>query len=353
MIRSHCDRRRVCVRTILIALSILPLMSATALAQPQPGSMWVTLQDTLHLYRMIAGDTVPPEKYSAAYSFEMVYDSVCHVNYLFTECRKNRDLLKLLHWQYNRLVHADARYLTYNSRTAAFTASAGDTISFFRELRWYHPFTQYQDTSNYFALDTLEFMAYLVNARTGAPLIRLDSIGAMPRLTVGPPAIYGMRPLMAVARTILPASFTTDSVFIGITVRAEGSGAHQFSRLDHITIGVSERLNDPFYIEYLRIFSGLYAKRNATTLTGTGGGLSVRQAGGSPREIIITVVDRPAGPVNISVHDAAGELVFTPYSSPAGDEPIAAHYRFDRAGAYFFVLGSGDRVLGVEKITIP
>src|SRR5690606_26807728 len=125
------------IMTVMVAWS-RPIYS-------QPESMYVTIQDELRFSRIVEGDTIPASWFSPSYMYEMVYDSVCHVNFLFTECRRNDELLKLRSWHYNRLVHAPAAYMTYNSRTDDFPVRPGDTLEFFRELRWYNPITQVQD----------------------------------------------------------------------------------------------------------------------------------------------------------------------------------------------------------------
>ncbi len=319
-----------------------------------PPLPYATVQDTVHLLRIFGNDTVPAGMFSASYEYEMVYDSISHTNYMFTECKRNRSAVSLLHWEYERVVHAPAEYLTYNSRTADFPVRAGDTISFYRELRWYDPLQHRQDTNNYYALDTLDFSVHLVRTSDGAPLALLDSIGVMPRLLPGAPDIYGSRPIMALVEYVVPSAGPGDSAFVGVTVRARGSGAHDFTRQDLVTIGVSERLRKAYYQDYLDIYGRVYGKRNVEELASGNGAqgarLSVR---GEGRSIRIGFTPAPGGAwTAVALYDASGNLVFYPYSGRSAEPELNLEHRLSASGAYFVVLQHGGRVVKTEKITV-
>ncbi len=315
---------------------------------------YATVQDTLHLLRIFGGDTVPASHFAPSYHYEMVYDSISHTNYMFTECRRNGENIKLLHWEYNRLVHGPAEYLTYNSRTADFPIQPGDTLSFYRELRWYNPLTRRQDTNNYYALDTLDFSVHLIRTSDGEPIMLLDSIGVLPRLPIGAPAVYGARPLMAVVRYVVPAGIVADSAFIGVTARTRGSGRYDFTRLDLVTIGVSERLKDAYYQEYLNIYGRVYGKRNVDELaTATGRAdsrLVVRPDGSS---VHIRFAPAPDGGLTaVAIYDASGTLIFYPYNGRTSEPETTVSYRLPGSGVYFVLLQHDGRIIQTEKITI-
>lgn len=320
-------------------------------SQPLP---YATVQDTLHLLRIFGNDTVPAERFSASYHYEMVYDSISHTNYMFTECRKNRSAVNLLHWEYNRMVHGPAEYLTYNSRSADFLVHAGDTISFYRELRWYDPIRSRQDTNNYYALDTLDFSVHLVRTSDGTPIALLDSIGVLPRVVLGAPEIYGARPLMAVVEYVVPGAIPGDSAFVGVTVSARGSGIHDFTRHDMVTIGVSERLKRAYYQEYLDIYGRVYGKRTVDELAVAAGLAGARLAVRADGKLLrIGFTPAPGGGwTAVAIYDAAGNLVFYPYSGRSDDRELNLQHRISGDGVYFVVLQHEGRIVKTEKITI-
>lgn len=362
-----CVLRRFAA-TLAVLIPVGMLMPSGLDAQGNgPVQIYATVQDTLHVLRVINSDTVPQSWFAASYRYEMVYDSMCHTNYLFTECSKNGVPVKLRHWKYRRMASGDAAYLTFNSRTVDFPVMAGDTIRFYRDLMWYNPIDHRQDTNNYFAVDTLDFVVHMVRASDGEPIAMLDSIGVLPALVPGTPAIYGTRPLMAIVEHIIPEPVAGDNVFIGITVSARGDGINDFTRLDGITIGVSRRLQSPYYQEYLSIYGTAPDKRTIEDLarahSPADARLAVATEPGLPGTISITFSDaRTGGRTAVAIYDASGRLVFYPYSGRGntagrrpGTTPGEEHrvgYRFESAGAYFVALLHNGTIVRTEKIII-
>lgn len=346
------------VFVLLTILLAAPLRSqhTPPIPRSERPDLWVHVNDAVWMYRVSGRDTCPAENFAPSYMYGMAYDSTSRTEYLFTECRRNGSLLTLLHWKDKRVVYADARYLSFNSRTANFKAVSGDTVSFYRALSWYAPATREQTLTNYYALDTLDFTAHLVRASDLAPVALLDSVGILPCSPAGHPTIYGTRPLMALIRHAVPASAAGDSLFIGISVRARGDGAYHFTRADGITVGVSKRLNDPYYQDYLTLYGSVYAKRDARDLidladrnSGTADGMTVTRDGG--RRVTITASahgERSA----VAIYDATGNLVFVPQFTGVG-ERMHAEYRFASAGMYLIVLTSDGGVVDVRKVVVP
>ncbi len=341
-------------RALMIALTFTAIFTASSFAQPQTPP-WALSPDSARHYRVGPHlDTIAPAKFSQSYSYGMVYDSICHVEYLFTEASLNGQLLQLLHWKDGRLVHAEQGYLTFNSRTANFPVSAGDTVSFYRELKWYHPITKWQDTSSYYAEDTLEYIVHLVRASDYMPLAQLDSTGILARVTPGAPHIYGSRPLMALVRYVVPGPVAGDSAFIGVTVRANGAGKYHFVRFDGYTHGVSNRLNRADYQRYLQVYSGAYNKRSPSDLATAGDdrfALSVRTA---ERDADITFSAPPdeTGRMEVMIYDIGGSLVFSPYSSASAGGATTIHHRFTEPGTYIVGLLHRDRLVRTTKVII-
>ena len=343
------------VRQLLIAAALCLMVAGAALAQPQTPS-WALSPDSAAKYVNLetrGSKAADPAGFAQSYQWEMVYDSICHVNYLATEVRLNGRIVILQHWKNNRLVHANDDVLAWNSRTAVFPIRPGDTISFYRELRWYHPFTNWQDTNTYYASDTLEWMAHLVRARDLKPLATIDSTGILPRTTMGAPFIYSAYPMMAIVQYVVPVDADPDSVFIGFGARAGGDGKYFFTRLDNYTFSVSKRLNDPFWQRSLVYFDGNYAKRLVLNQESDDTRFTLN-AGVSGRDIEITcmVPQNVTGRLRLGIYDVSGVLLYSPAYVPGAVHQITAGYHAPDAGVYIIVLFYGDRVVRTTKITV-
>lgn len=205
-------------------------------------------------------DGFPASWYAPSYQYAMIYGATSRTDFIFTECKKNGELIKLMTWNHRKTISAPAEVISYNSRTVNFQVHAGDTISFFRSMGWYNPTTSHQDTNNYYALDTLEMIVHLVSADDGRPLAQLDSIGVLPRTIPGMPAIYGMRPVLALVSYVVPGALDGDSVLVGVTLRAEGAGSHNYIRRDEVTLALSESLKNAPVQEYLAAFGPIYSQ---------------------------------------------------------------------------------------------
>jgi len=347
-------------RAVILYLATFAALSATAAAQIGTGAKptSVVIQDSLEMSLIFDGDTIPPSWVAPSYEYMMSYGATCQTEFIFTECRKNGELLKLLSWNYDRKVNAPAELMSFNSRTANVLLHAGDTISFYREMSWINPTNSRMDTNNYYALDTLEMIVYLVNAEDGSPMAQLDSIGVLPRTTPGMPTIYGARPIMAVISYAVPPSFDGDSALVGITVRARGSGPYHFIRRDGVTGGLSERLKDAWWQGYLNAYGSVYAKRSVDELMQASGRegpvLKVSNVPGAPRDLRITFSGSPDGGYTaVAFYDEAGALVFYPYSSHADEGRLETAYRVPRSGAYFVALMHNGKIVKTQKIIIP
>lgn len=348
-----------CCQIAILFIALICSRPTSIPAQSVPP--YVTIQDSVHLLRIVGGDTIPASWYAPSYQYEMVYDPFCRTDFIFTECRKNDEVLKLRSWSNGRLVHAPAELLTFNSRTENFQVAAGDTVSFYRSLDWYNPSNHRQDTNNYYSLDTLEMIVHLVKVADGTPIL-LDSIGILPRVPAGVPVIYGERPIMALVTYEVPAVLNGSSVFVGVTVRARGQGPFHFLRLDAVTVGESQRLKEARYVDYLSLYDGLrvhngaYARRSINELTRSSGKtdvpLSVTMMPGAPRDLRITFGTRDT-PVTLALYDASGRLAASwPDIRAEGRETVVT-YQVPAAGTYFVALICEDVVVTTTKFIVP
>ncbi len=336
---------------ILAVLVVVFTTYATAqLAHP----LDVVIQDSVGVYNH---SKLPTSWFAPSYQYAMIYGGTSRTDFIFTECKKNGELIKLMTWNRRKTISAPAEVISYNSRTVNFQVHAGDTISFFRSMGWYNPTTNHQDTNNYYALDTLEMIVHLVSAGDGRPLAQLDSIGMLPRTVPGMPAIYGTRPVLALVSYVVPEALDGDSVLVGVTLRAEGSGPHNYIRRDEITVGLSASLENVPVQEYLAAFGPIYAKRSIDELmkaSGEAGAvLQASTVAGAPRDIRIRFNGpKGVGQTAVMVYDESGNLVFSPYISRRGQGESEVTYRATNAGAYFVTLAQNGRIVKTNKIII-
>lgn len=171
------------------------------------------------------------------------------------------------------------------------------------------------------------------------------------------PVIYGMRPILALVSYVVPAALDSDSVLVGITMKARGSGSEHFLRKDAVTMGLSERLKDAETQVYLAALSSMYTKRSIDELVGALGSgsalLTVSALPGSPRDLRITF-NGPGdgGLTSIAIYDESGSPIFSPYSSNTGRNAMETSYRVPASGAYFVTLAHNGRIVKTSKIII-
>ncbi len=320
--------------------------------------MYIEIQDGYLIRKTdVSGTLINPAKIiSAAYQFEMVYDSTSRVQYLFSECMYNGVRPRLI-WRNDALHSASTEMMSDSSRTDNFKIVPGDTVSFYREFSWYNPMNHRQDTNNFMSLDTLDYAVELVSAATTHRLALLDSFGVLPQLIPGVPTFYGSHPIAARIRYLVPSTIPTgDSVFVRVRLYARGDGYFLPIRYDTKTIGSSFALAKGVLDTYLSLYGGSLSKRPVPELeqdfrvAGTSL-LSVQTAGSGWIEIRIGQVEG-TGPFEVLVYDAGGNVVFVPFSTRMlrGMETVTHH--FSSSGTYFVALRRGGRVLDIKKITI-
>jgi hypothetical protein len=297
----------------------------------------------------------PGELISAAYQFEMIYDTTSRVQYTLSECMHNGRRLRLLAWRDSHVHSAGAEMMSDSSRTETFAVAPGDTVSIYREWKWYDPRDFRQDTVNFISLDTLDYTVELVSASTASRIAVLDSFGVLPRTTPGPPVFHGSRPIMATARYVVPAAAPADSAFIRIRLYIRGDGLYLPIRRDEITVGSSFALEHGYWNGYLGLYGGVLGKRPAAELSGARASERARLEISRLTAGTIAIgfsAPEGMGPLRIAIYDVNGNLLFIPYSSLGAVEGGTATYVFQRSGAYFVALQRGGALLAVENITI-
>lgn len=317
------------------------------------------VQDGVYVKRIDKSGRIigPEEKIATAYRFEMIYDSTSRVQYLFTECMCNGMRPRLLAWRNKHLHCASTTMMTDSSRTENFHIKTGDTVSFFREFKWYNPETGRQDTNNFWSPDTLGYAIELVSAATGSRLVLLDSFGVLAQLTPGPPAFYGTKPIMTTVKYVVPTTIpTTDSVFVRVRLYTNGDGLYLPVRHDEWTIGASYALDIGIWNYYLSLYGGSLSKRslndfNPASAASSRPSLTVSTIASGSVQIQFSSPSA-SGPVQIVIYDAVGTPVFVPFASRGSVDNGTALYNFTSSGTYFVTLQRNGAIVDVKKINI-
>lgn len=346
---------------MVIAIGLLSLAtpswsqidSINAITHPE---RYVEVQDGIYISRIInhGQDTLKNDAIvSAAYMYEMIYDSTSRIDYLFTECMKNGWRPRLATWTSGRIRTASFSALTDSSRTDPFTVTSGDTISFYRELSWYNPRNHRQDTDNFFSLDTLDYAVELTDKK-GSRLELLDSLGVLARASPGIPVLYGSRPIMAKVSFIVPPAMNGDTVALRVRLYAHGNGEFYQMRNDRFTVNASHKLDKEYWQGYLKSYGGDLGKRSirdiaANAITSSLSdyiNISAVTAG-----IVRIKITPPAGSGNVSVviYNDLGQIVFIPFTSSSASAANDILYRFPKSGVYFITLEHNGIVLRSMK----
>ena len=317
---------------------------------------WVVhVQDDVYLGRVVGSDTLPAGWFSAAYQFDMNYDSQCVVSYDFTECKLNGVRLYLPKWKDNRVVNAPPDILSFNSTTDTFTCRTGDSLAFYREISWVDPRTRWQTIRNFYSLDTLDYTVELIRLSDSSRVAVLDSFGVMPSPQLGTPQFHGMRPLLAMVEYVIPPELEGEKVFLRILLYHRGEGAYWFTRNDQVMVNWSARRFEPGLQKYMSLFGNGAPKYPVATLETERSEATLNvesMAGGS--DVTITFDTSPrGGATSLGIYNLQGERIYMPYSS--GDNTPGLRqirYHFERPGVYFVALLHGGSIVRSRKITI-
>ena len=182
-------------------------------------------------------DTSNPGRTLPAFRYAALDGSSSRISYTISGRRANQTVLRLPDWTCGQSIYAMDSSHSYNSTTETFTCSAGDTLSFYRELEWQNPMTSLQDTNNNVALDSLDFTVELVRTPDSARIALIDSIGILPNAQPDRPRIHGMRPLMALVKYIVPPELNGARAFMRMLLYHRGTGNFWFTRYDEIKPG--------------------------------------------------------------------------------------------------------------------
>lgn len=321
--------------------------------------LYIQIQDSLFLKRTHGSELLDTNEYcfSATYQYEMIYDSTSRIGYTFSECKRNNTRLHLRSWQDGRLTTAPIPKYNDSSRTDDFVLAAGDTVSFYRDFRWYNPQQKRQELNNYFSTDTLDFVVDLVDAATGGRLALLDSMGALPCAPPGTPVLYGAHPIIAMIKYAVPPALAGNRAFVRVSMFARGDGLYQPIRLDGTSIGLSRSLALGQLDGYLALFGGGLGKEvgrlKSTFESDSRHSREIRVSVGESRTATIGF-DSPGttGSISLVIYDALGNPVFVPYTTNGMAGAGETTYRFPSSGMFIVALLHNNDIEATTKVMI-
>lgn len=321
--------------------------------------LYIEIQNGTFMKRIKGTTILDTNEYcfSAAYQFEMIYDSTSRIGYLFSECKQNNKRLHLKSWKCNRLTTAPISKYNDSSRTDVFTINAGDTISFYRDFRWYEPKHFLQSRSNYYSTDTIDYVVDLVDASTGQRLALLDSLGALPQVPPGSPVLYGFHPIMAHVKYIATASISGKSVFMRLQLWTRGDGLYQPIRKDVPTVGLSRALALGMDDEYMQLYGGGLGKRSDNlespfeldSKPSSQLKVTLLTARNATIDFVSPGTD---GSVSITVYDALGKLVFVPFTVARMSGEGKANFQFPSSGMFIVVMSLNNEIKSTAKVIV-
>lgn len=112
-------------RMVTIFAALFVVFTTCAIAQLSNAST-VIIQDSVGIYNH---RDRPVSWFAPSYQYAMIYGGTSRTDFIFTECKKNGELIKLMTWNHQEIISAPAEVISYNSRTVNFHIHAGDTIS--------------------------------------------------------------------------------------------------------------------------------------------------------------------------------------------------------------------------------
>lgn len=276
------------------------------------------------------------------------------------EFKINGSRIILDNWCWNRTIHnSPDGQLSDSSTTLPMVVSTNDTITFYRQLDWMHLPEKYQQTDNYYAEDTLDFVVELREASSRNLLDVIDSVGILSQIPTGSPTIYGNHGLAAVVKYVVPSTYDGDSVYLRMKVRTRGPGNYYLMRYDGAEPWPSTILQDSSMILYLEQYGDLLARPTVRQLTD-----AVNHARDG---VILSAIPNPTtGDVNISysakqnqgamsiaVFDAAGNRIFMPVMNPTGSASSgSASYHFESSGTYFVALAQEGVIMRAVRVEV-
>lgn len=300
-------------------------------------------------------DTIESAKIRPGFGFEMHHDSG-HTMYRVAEFKKNGNNIWLHGWCEGKTIRdLSAANLSDSSRTVSFVVHTGDTLSFFRELAWFNPWTIEQTPNGYYSFDTLDYTVELVRANTGARRALLDSIGVLKKVPMGTPTIYGTRPIIDVVKYVIPSIMDGETLFIRVRLYARGEGLYDFVRTDRWGLRLSDRLTDPAWQDYVYYMGGPSSKPVRLMEEEKNSSVRLSITPNPSRGKIGIAFDTPEdhSPVAVVIYDMEGRMVFIPKYNPQsqGIAEYAEAY-IEESGTYFVALYYGEKLVRSEKIIV-
>lgn len=347
---------RLFLASVAVGVGITGVVGTAAAQRVYHDSLKVAFDDDTVRLARINGEGViyPAEWFTSGYFFEINSDSICRTEYRVAGFKINERRWKLRNWKYFRIINYPADYLSFNSRTLDTTLHAGDTLSFYRELVWRDPLTRVSSIDNFRSLDTLSYTVELVRASDGVRLAVMDSIGLMPRQTVGAPVVYGKHPVIAFVDWVVPPTLDGVRAFARVRVRANGSGQENFTRTECVQRLAWKQPYDSWTVDWLNYFGHVYGKPAVGGAQQTESSLlRLLSIAGVSDAVTLEFSTSPSGPTLLAVYDGVGRLVFYPYNSPSSDGgQERVDYRFESSGLYLVMLVHDGKPVATRTITV-
>lgn len=336
--------------SFLINNSLLSQINSGDDRQDFTGMNFKVAKDTTFNPNLIDGNKV-----SAYYEFIMKNDSTS-MKYMISEVRKNNNVIKLENWHKGQIVQdIDGKLLNGISRTENFILNIGDTLSCYRQFTWTNYINKTRKNDNFYSLDTLDYSIELVRASNGSRIKLIDSFGVNSKVPSGYPSFHGNRPIFSKIKFISGIESSGDSVFLRVKLYSRGNGPFYFVRADFTSVGISDLLLSPTWVDFINIYGGSLPKlilNDQSIGKDEKSNIKVYQNLNEFKKIYLKYkVENIDKGLNIGIYNNLGELVFMPLINSFENENII-NCVVPNSGNYFVNLFDGQKILSTKKINI-
>ncbi|MCS6808175.1 MAG: hypothetical protein RML40_06060 [Bacteroidota bacterium] len=298
---------------------------------------------------------VPMSHVMPTFKFSLGYPSLeSDINIIFSEFRLNGQKIGLKNWCNNQeIIGWDEERLNSHSRTFDFSVHAGDTITFFRQLRYRHHQKSSQQHTKlpYLSLDDIAWSVELKDALTHQRIMQLDSLIIYRNLDEDMQiAFRGLRPLTSKVSASIPATQPIpERVYIQVNMFKHGPSKQQFKRRDYLVAGLLSEHHTAFspQVSQSQMLSKAYARYDRMfklSPNPSQGSIYLEVSGAElPKRTKETLM--------IHIFNSKGELITSqPLYCPASTTQFT--YTLVDNGAYFVQISSHDQILFHQQITV-
>lgn len=242
----------------------------------------------------------------------------------------------------------DEASLSNLNRTDNITLNTNDTISFYRNFRWYNRFDNAMTTSNYYSRDTITYKVELLDSIDNSRLEILDSFTVLRCVPSGTPSFLGVSNPFKKTFYIISNILNGKKGYVKLSVLMNGDGVYNQARLTSLGINLSSLLTLPSKATYRETFGVGLNKSNIEVNTDK----IILIPNPSKNNFIIKFYKLDIdNNYTISIIDING-LIYQNFKSKKLDINNDLNLTIKESGVYFVSISNNTGVISRKKIVI-